>query len=72
MLNKLTRHFVIFILKYSISGLLVILFIVFQTLKKSWIRDILEFTNREVVYNQGKIFLEISIAIFIRYKISDK
>lgn len=72
MFNKLIRHFVIFKLKYSISGLLIILFVIFQILKESWIRDILEFSNRKAVHNQGKIFLEISIAIFIFYKIGGK
>lgn len=70
--NKLIRHQIILVFKYPIFSFVVILFVVFQKLKKSYIKNILKFINREVMCNQGKISIEILIAILIFHYISSR
>ncbi len=70
--NKLIRHLVILVLKYSTRSFLVVLFVVFQKLRKICIKDILKFIDREVVRNQGKTSMKISTAVLVFHHINGR
>lgn len=71
-LNQLICDPVIFVFKYRKSGFSVILLLIFQKLRESYIEDVFELIDREVVCNQSKTSMEISafflVLHHIRYK----
>lgn len=71
-LNKLIHYPVIVFFKRSISGLSIVLFIVFQKLRRSCIEDILEFIDRKTTCNQSKTFIEILIGILVFHHIGGR
>lgn len=50
-LNEYIYNLIIFIFKYTIGGFLVILFLLFQKLKKSCIKYIFGLINKITIYN---------------------
>ena len=68
-LNQLIRDLSIFVFKYVTGGLWVIFFVFFKKLKENFIEDILEFINREVMFNQSKMCIEILIFVLVLHYI---
>lgn len=72
MFNKLIRHLVILVFKCFASVFLVVLFVVFQKLRKSYVENILEFIDTEIARDQSKTYMEILTVVFVVHHIGGR